>query len=426
MDGTLSYNQKKVEKGVARVLCAVNVPSAFTEDIRHIFTRYENRNRVTDKVSFQLSINPDPSRPEERLSDEEVRAFATAMMEGLGYGEQPYVVYEHRDIDRTHYHVVSIRTDWEGRKIKDYREQYRCQQLMKENAQLFHYKVGEGTGRKKADVIPIVKRFDPKAGDVRGQYNSLFLDALGYRFTTLAQFKTVCAAKGLLLDTRDTPSGQEFFLQGAGTDGKPVVQRISGEELKEDLYGLFKARASECKWLKPVSRVEKTRLAREVSSALTRSRSEESFHSMLSRQGIYASLFRSREGEIYGATFVDNRSKTVLKGSELPGITTAAYREADTRWRVTLLRDEATVLTLETSLHTWEEDPVRVPSYHEETGEDKDGEELIVEEREVDVMDVALGVASGLLGRTDDFGSASRDDSKVFKKKKQRIIRKRH
>lgn len=424
MDGTLAYNQRKVEKGVARVLCAANLPSAFPEDIRHTFTRYENRNRVTDKVSFQLSINPDPSRPEERLSDKEVREFAAAMMQGLGYGTQPYVVYEHRDIDRTHYHVVSIRTDWDGKKIKDFREQYRCQQLMKENAQRFHYRVGEGTGRKKAVSRPLSIRFDPKAGDIRGQYRSLFYDAVGYRFTSLAQFKTICAAKGLILDTRDNPSGMEMILQGTGDDGKAVVQRISGQELNEDFYGLFEARVQECKRLEPVSRAERIRIARAVSDALTRSRSEESFQSMLSRRGIHASVFRSREGNIYGATFVDDWSKTVLKGSELPGITTSVYKAADMRWSAASLREDAAALAME-SPQSWEEDPVRVPSYSNESGEDLGRDETVVEEREVDALDVALGVASGILGHANDFGKASKDDAKVFKKRKQKIIKRR-
>ena len=149
MAGTLLYNQRKVEGGVARILCAVNIPSAFPEDIRDTFSRYEKRNRSSDCVSFQLSINPDPFQAGERLSDHEVREFASALMNGLVYGSQPYVVYEHRDIDRTHYHVVSIRTNWEGKKINDYREIYRCQQLLKQNAQQFHYKVGKENGSKK-------------------------------------------------------------------------------------------------------------------------------------------------------------------------------------------------------------------------------------------------------------------------------------
>ena len=430
MEGTLMYNQRKVEKEVARILCAVNLPSAFPDDIFETFSRYENRNRVTDKVSFQLSINPDPSRPEEHLTDKEAREFAAALMAGLGYGAQPYVVYEHQDIDRTHYHVVSIRTDWEGKKIKDFREQYRCQQLLKENAQRFHYKVGEGAGWKKALEKPLSTRFNPKAGDIRGQYRTLFRAAAEYRFTTLAQFKAVCSSKGLILDTRDAPPGMEFFLQGVGTDGKPVVQRISGQELKEDLYGLFKARVSECKELAPVPKAERMRLAREVSTALTRSRSEDSFVSMLSRRGIHASIFRTRDGgEIYGATFVDDRSKTVFKGSELPGITTAVYRTADERWSAASLKEEAAVLVNEVSTsvaQSFEDDPTRMPSFREEAGEDYSGPDAVVEDWEFDAVDVALGVASGILGHANDFGKASKDDAKVFKKRKQKVIKRRH
>ena len=232
MAGTLLYNQRKVEGGVARILCAVNIPSAFPEDIRETFSRYERRNRSSDCVSFQLSVNPDPSRAGERLSDQEVREFASALMKGLGYGSQPYVVYEHRDIDRTHYHVVSIRTDWEGRKIKDYREQYRCQQLLKQHAQQFHYLVGKEGGPKKRPDGARPMRFDPKAGDICNQYLSLFQEAAGYRFSTLPQLKAVCASKGLIMDTRDTPAGPDILLQGTGPDGKPVARMIGGQEMK--------------------------------------------------------------------------------------------------------------------------------------------------------------------------------------------------
>ena len=425
MEGTLSYNQRKVERGVARVVSAVNLPSAYPEDIRRTFTRYENRNRVTDRVSFQLSINPDPSRGEERLSDDEVRAFAATLMKGLGYGTQPYVIYEHRDIDRTHYHVVSIRTDWEGKKIRDYREQYRCHRLLKENAQLFHYRVGEGTGRKKERPVPRSVRFDPKAGDIRNQYLSLFQEAVSYRFTTLAQLRAICSGMGLLLDTRDTPDGVEVILQGAGKDGKPVAPRISGRELGKDLHALFEARAMECSRLAPVSRAERARIARVVSFALARSRDEDSFRSMLERQGIGTSLFRTRDRDIYGATFVDVRSKTTLKGSELPGITTKAYQEADDRWKAAELHEEAQALTAVTlSSRSVESVPDEAQSHGEEAPSDAI-EEIIVEERDEDALGVVLGVAAGVLGKAGDFGAASKDDGAIYRKKKKVIRRPR-
>ena len=422
MEGTLSYNQRKVEKGVARVVSAVNLPSAFPGDIRRTFSRYENRNRVTERVSFQLSINPDPGRPEERLTDAEVRDFAAALMDGLGYGSQPYVIYEHADIDRTHYHVVSVRTDWEGKKIRDYREQYRCQRLLKENAQRFHYRVGEGLGRMK-QPSPAKGTFDLKAGDIRNQYRSLFHKAMRYRFTTLPQLKAVCSSLGLLLDTRDTPDGPDIVLQGTDRKGVPVSQRIRGRELGEDFHALFESRARACRALPPVSRKERARVAFLVSRALARSRSEDAFRSYLMERGIHASVFRSRSGDIYGATFVDGASRSAMKGSELPGITTAAYREADSRWRLYSLREEADLLSKESSRAlTWEDEPLVTPV----PSQDESSEELTETVVEEDVVDVALGMASAVLGRKGDFGAASSDDSKVFKKKKKRIVRRIH
>ena len=376
MDGTIAYNQRKVEKGVARVLCAVNIPSAFPEDVRETFARYENRNRMSQDVSFQLSINPDPSRPEERLS-----------------------------------------TNWEGKKINDYREKYRCRQLLKQYAQRFHYKVGGEDGTEKEAVRVRFVRFDPKAGDICNQYLSLFREAVDYRFCTLPQLKAVCVSKGLIMDTRDTPVGPDIVLQGADVSGKPVARMISGQEMKENLYGLYESRAYVNKRLAPVSRSERSSLARQVSYALTHSRSEESFLSMLSRRGIHASVFRSREGNIYGATFVDDRSKAVFKGSELPGITTAAYREADIRWNAAALREEAASMAPSV--------PAMSPSVAIQSQDEREVPEMVVEEREVDAVDTALSVASSLLGHTGDFGSASRDDSKVFKKKKQKVTRRK-
>ena len=420
MEGTLSYNQRKVERGVARVVCSSGLPSASPEEVRRIFARYENRNRSSDRVSFQLSLNPDPASPGERLSDGEVREFAGVLMDGLGYGKQPYVVYEHHDIDRIHYHVVSIRTDWNGKKIRDYKEQMRCQRLMRENAQRFHYRVGDGTAGLTPPKAPPAHRFDPLAGDIRAQYLSLFREAAHYRFSTLAQLKAVCSSMGLSLDTRDAPGGPEIILQGMDREGRVVSPRISGRELGEDLFALFEERTRQCAALPTVPRDVKRRVGWLVSTALSRTRSEEAFLAALSRRGIHATLFRTSGGDIYGATFVDDASKTALKGSELPGITTKAYREADARWKADAVRKEAEAMTRDRQADL----PAEAVRGDLPDGRDDAPEmiETLVEEEVVDILDTALDTASRVLGRAGDFGAASKDD-RTYRKKKKKVIR---
>ena len=425
MEGTLSYNQRKVERGVARVVGVANLPSALPGDIRRTFMRYENRNRRTDRVSFQMSINPDPAREEERLSDREVRDYTDILMRQMGFGSQPYVIYEHRDIDRTHYHVVSIRTDWEGRKIRDFKDRYLLQRLMRENAQRFHYRVGNGlpTGivRKEQETVR-PRRFDPSGGDVRKQYHSLFREAVGYRFETFSQFKAVCASFGLALDTRDTAKGTELILQGTDAKREGAAPRIGESELGEALYRRFEKRAKECRGMKPTRRTDRDRIAREVSRCLSRSRDEQSFLSLLSEKGIAATLFRTRSGEVFGATFVDATSRTAVKGSDV-GITTQSYREADERWRrgetpadiVSVTRDSAAERH-EEGIHGRSEDRAEDPAREEEPP-------AVVEEEREDAVDMALGVLSAALRAAGSEGEHLRDDGKIFRKRKRKVLK---
>jgi hypothetical protein len=46
-------------------------------------------------------------------------------MELMGYGDQPYVVFKHTDIERTHIHIVSTCVDRYGKKLSDSYEKLR-------------------------------------------------------------------------------------------------------------------------------------------------------------------------------------------------------------------------------------------------------------------------------------------------------------
>jgi len=40
-----------------------------------------------------------------------LRKEMDALMKRMGYGHQPYFVYKHKDVERTHFHIVSTRID---------------------------------------------------------------------------------------------------------------------------------------------------------------------------------------------------------------------------------------------------------------------------------------------------------------------------
>lgn len=83
------------------------------------FEPYLAANRRTEKPVIHISLNP---HPDDVLTDEQLTAIGQEYMEKMGYGNQPYIIYRHEDIGRPHIHIVSLRIDEQGKKIKDYKE----------------------------------------------------------------------------------------------------------------------------------------------------------------------------------------------------------------------------------------------------------------------------------------------------------------
>ncbi len=114
----LGYNFKKVEKHEASVLLVQglfqdrNGAYSRAQVLADMLRTIPERCR-TKKTVFHCSLNP---HPDEKLSDEALSRIAAEYMEALGYGAQPYIVFRHNDIPRTHIHIVSLRVDSEGRK----------------------------------------------------------------------------------------------------------------------------------------------------------------------------------------------------------------------------------------------------------------------------------------------------------------------
>ena len=119
MFGALAYNQNKVDSGEAKVLFSNRM--LLSEDgnfsIGECMRSFEMQMPVqlsTKKPILHISINP---HPEDVLTDQQLSDIAREYMRKLGYGDQPYLVYKHEDIDRHHIHIVGLRVDENGRPL---------------------------------------------------------------------------------------------------------------------------------------------------------------------------------------------------------------------------------------------------------------------------------------------------------------------
>ena len=115
--GALAYNGEKINKEEGKLLATNKIfddcsgKTSITNALRD-FQRYLSPHIRTEKPVVHISLNP---HPDDVLTDMEMENIARENLERMGYGNQPYMVYKHEDIDRHHMHIVTIRVDENGR-----------------------------------------------------------------------------------------------------------------------------------------------------------------------------------------------------------------------------------------------------------------------------------------------------------------------
>lgn len=136
------YNERKVERHYAFFYQSRNTPeiNPFLGDrnARYlIFKEIEDRNTRVQKPGLHISVNPTVSDLV-RIGDAGIRTEIDNLMKHLGYGNQPYLVYKHSDLERVHFHIVSTRINCDtGKKIKDSYEKEKTLGFIKDMEQKY-------------------------------------------------------------------------------------------------------------------------------------------------------------------------------------------------------------------------------------------------------------------------------------------------
>ena len=305
------------------------------------FERYEIGSRRCEKLSFHMSINPSAT---DGMTQEQVMEFAKDLMKGLGYGDQPFIIYRHNDIEREHYHVVSVRVDKEGKKISDSNEHLRCQQLMKELAPKYGFIIGKEDPEEEIEEVEEKKdkgpkgervdyqRFDPKRGDYMHQLEELVEQAMKYHFTTFEQFKMLMKQFGVEVEYQMKKGKPHITLSGMDPKtGHKCMAPIPIDDLQAPSFEEIRQHIDDAK--KEKRGKEKQRVANLARIAVKNGTSELHTRRILRKMNIGIVFSRSREGNIIGVTFIDHQTRNVFKCSELKGIDAKMFEDARmTKW----------------------------------------------------------------------------------------------
>ncbi len=319
--GALSYNQEKVDKELGKILGSnlifepadgqFNVAECMNDFMQFVPVHFR-----TEKPVFHVSLNP---HPDDRLTDDQLTDIGREYMQRLGYGNQPYLIFKHEDIGREHIHIVSLRVDSNGKKIDGYKEHERSKAITEHLERKYNLNPAEGQKRTEQwELSPV----DVSGGNLKKQITSVIKPlASMYHFQSMGEYKAVLSLYNIgVEELQGEVKGKPYrgllysALDSEGNKiGNPLKSSIFGKSVGYD--GLEKRMATSAERIK--AKNLKAHTLKAVSEAKRNYLTESEFRAELRKQGIDVLFRRNDEGRIYGATFIDHTTRTVLNGSRL-------------------------------------------------------------------------------------------------------------
>ena len=319
--GALAYNGEKINKEQGRLLATNRIfnDGSGTVDIAKAmegFLAFMPSTVRTEKPVLHISINP---HPDDVLTDTELQEIAREYLDRLGYGNQPYMVYKHEDIDRHHLHIVTINVDESGRRLNQDFLFRRSERIRKDLERKYGLHPAE---RRSESIERPLRKIDIAAGDVKKQVGNI-VKAVNrqYRFQSLGEYRALLSLYNMTVEeAHGNVRGREYHgLVYSVTDDKG---NKVGNPFKSSLFGKSVGyEAVQKKFARSKQEIKDRKLAdmtkRTVFSVLEGTYDKEKFVATLKRKGIDTVLRYTEEGRIYGATFIDHRTGCVLNGSRM-------------------------------------------------------------------------------------------------------------
>jgi len=323
----LNYNENKVKEGVAEIISAANYPMDVEQlSFAHKLNRLQNQAALNENVSrnsVHISLNFDPS---EQLSKERLQEIADTYMQKIGFGEQPYLIYQHFDAGHPHIHIVSVKVRADGSRVDTQNiGRNQSEKARKEIEQAFGLKRAEESKLQQQSyrLKPVnVQKVQYGRSDTKRAITNI-LDAVlkDYKYTSLPELNAILKQYNVMAD-RGSENSRVFQNHG-------LVYRILDEQGNKvgvpikasDFYSKPTLNYLEGRFApnEAARQSHKARVKNAIDLALLKQPDQKLSDLMntLAKDGINTVLRQNEEGIIYGITYVDHRTKCVFNGSIL-------------------------------------------------------------------------------------------------------------
>jgi hypothetical protein len=321
LNGALNYNEHKVAKGAAVLISA----QGFQKDAAEL-SHYDKLARLTDLAernqrvttnTLHASLNFDVS---EKLDDGRLCAIVHDYMVGIGFANQPYLVYRHTDAGHQHVHIVSTNIDSHGNRISFHNlGKFQSESARRSIEEKYDLVKAESKKVKAAERIkpePIVYGTTDSKRAVSNLVNEV---SRTYKFTSLAEFNALLSAFHVVADRGNKASvmfqknGLRYWITDPKGRKLGVPFKASSIYGKPTLPALEKSFRLNAALRKPF----REGLKDQLDQAIRKSINLADLHKNLRKVGIDVIQRVNPDGKLYGLTFIDHRQKVVFNGSDI-------------------------------------------------------------------------------------------------------------
>ncbi len=322
----VNYNENKAKEGVAECIGAANYPvdrdkMSINMKLKHFLKRMELNENVK-RNSVHISLNFDVS--ESHLPKEKLVAIANEYMGKLGFGKQPYLIYQHHDAGHPHIHIVTTNIEADGKRIDLHHLGIRKSEPARKYIEKVFGLVRAEEQKKqesKLEAIAAQRVQYGKSQTKRAIQNVLDYVIGQYKYTSLPELNAVLKQYNVLAE-RGSENSRVYQHKGLlyrvlDRDGKPVGVPIKASAFysKPTLQFLeTKFKENEVKRIPHKARVKN---AIDLALLGKERLSMEGLSKVLDREGVSTVFRQNADGLMYGITYVDHRTKCVFNGSSL-------------------------------------------------------------------------------------------------------------
>ena len=314
--GAICYNGEKINKEKGRLLDTNKIynDGSGTVNIHRIyedFMRWMPSHTKTEKPMMHISLNP---HPDDRLSDTDYTALAHEYMQKMGLGDMPYLIFKHMDIDRHHIHIVALRVGTDGKAVSDRNNFYRSKEITRELERKYNLHTAE---RQRITPDMPIRKIDP-SGDIKRQVaNTVKMVGMRYKFQTIGEYNAILGLYNIRCEQTDgRVNGREYhgLVYFASDDNGNTI----ASPFKASRLGKFASRtAIDGRMERAKDKIDIRPTRQAVSEAMAESSGKDDFIAKLKERNIDLILRYTDTGRIYGATFIDHNTGTVLNGWRL-------------------------------------------------------------------------------------------------------------